>query len=41
MLTTDPKKLWLADDGAGEDPDGRGLIDGRVKNIVYCSQTSQ
>jgi len=33
--TTDPKKLWLADDGAGEDPDGRGLIDGRLKNIVY------
>jgi len=33
--TTDPKKLWLADDGAAEDADGRGLIDGRVKNIVY------
>jgi len=33
--TTDPKKLWLADDGADEDPDGRGLIDGRLKNIVY------
>ena len=33
--TTDPQKLWLADDGVGEDPDGRSLIDGRVKNIVY------
>ena len=33
--TTDRKKLWLADDGVGKDPDGRGLIHGRVKNIVY------
>jgi ATP-dependent DNA helicase PIF1 len=33
--TTDPKKLWLADDGIGEDLDGRGLINGRIKNIVY------
>ena len=33
--TTNPKELWLADDGVGEDPDGKGLIDGRIKNIVY------
>jgi len=33
--TTDPKELWLADDGVGEDSDGRGLISGRIKNIVY------
>jgi ATP-dependent DNA helicase PIF1 len=33
--TTDEDKLWLADDGAGEDADGRGLVHGRVKNIVY------
>ena len=33
--TTDPKTLWMADDGTGEGPDGRGLVDGRVKNIVY------
>ena len=33
--TTDPKELWLADDGVGEDLDGRGLIGGRIKNIVY------
>ena len=33
--TTDQDKLWLADDGAGEDAEGRGLLHGRVKNIVY------
>ena len=33
--TTDPKELWLADDSVGEDLDGRGLISGRIKNIVY------
>ena len=33
--TTNENKLWLADDGASEDADGRGLIHGRVKNIVY------
>jgi len=33
--TTDEDNLWLADDGAAEDADGRGLINGRVKNIVY------
>ena len=33
--TTDPNKLWLADDGAGEDAYGRGLLHGRIKNIVY------
>ena len=33
--TTDPKELWLTDDGVSEDSDGRGLISGRIKNIVY------
>jgi ATP-dependent DNA helicase PIF1 len=33
--TTDPINLWLADDGAGKDANGRGLVDGRVRNIVY------
>ena len=33
--TTDQNKLQLADDGAGEDADGRGLLYRRVKNIVY------
>src|SRR5438045_671850 len=30
--TTDRNKLWLADDGAGEDADGKGLLDGRIRN---------
>lgn len=33
--TTDEDKLWLADDGAGEDANGRGLLYRRVKNIAY------
>jgi len=33
--TTDQDKLWLADDGTGEDADGKGLLDGRIRNIVY------
>jgi hypothetical protein len=33
--TTDPSKLWLADDGAGEDSEGKGLLYGRIKNVVY------
>jgi len=34
-MTTDCEKLRLADHGVGKDPDGRGLIDGCVKSIVY------
>jgi hypothetical protein len=33
--TTNPNKLWLADEGAGEDIDSRGLPHGCIKNIVY------
>jgi hypothetical protein len=28
-------KLWLADDGVGEDSEGKGLLYGRIKNVVY------
>ena len=33
--TTNEDRLWLADDGAAEDANGKGLLHGRVKNIVY------
>jgi hypothetical protein len=33
--TTNRNKIWLADDGTGEDADGKGLLDGRIRNIVY------
>jgi len=38
--TTDLNKLLLADDGAGEDADGRGLCHGRFKTfsmMLFCS----
>jgi hypothetical protein len=33
--TTDPSKLWLADDGVAEDSEGKDLLYGRIKNVVY------
>ena len=33
--TTEPKKLWIADDGVGKDGNSRHLIHGRIGNIVY------
>jgi hypothetical protein len=33
--TTNPTKLWLADDGVREDSEGKGLLYGRIKNVVY------